>query len=79
MIIVKYNGAPYDCGCDYLVDVGYHNGIINMRTYSKERKPMKINGKEFATADEAMGVVAIIHVQFLKEHDEYEFTNLGAM
>ena len=66
-VIVKYTETPAR-SYDYLVEVGYWNGIVNLRTYSPIPRPLTINRK-VATPAEASHVLAEISKQF--SHEEY--------
>ena len=70
-VIVKYDGAPYDCGCHYLVDIGYHNKIINLRTYAKEPRALTMNGKHVVSRWVACAMVDVIKEQFPNENFNY--------
>lgn len=70
-VIVKYDGAPYNCGCDYLVEVGYWGKVINLRTYAKQPRPLAMNGHT-VSLDVANMLIDEIAEQFPKEKFKYE-------
>lgn len=70
-VIVKYDGAPYDCGCHYLVDIGFHNKIINLRTYAPQPRPLTMNGKLIVSRWAAVAMIDVIKEQFPSENSNY--------
>ena len=69
-VIVKYTETPAR-SYDYLVEVGYWNGIINLRTYSPVRKPLVLNRDKLATLDEVEHIIAVMAEQF--PHEGYTY------
>lgn len=74
--IVKYNGAPWKSDYHYLVDVGFHNGRINMRVFASEPRPLTMNGKGVVSRWVARALVKVIKEQFTKEDYEYTVTDV---
>lgn len=70
-VIVKWNGASYGSGHDYLVNVGYHNGIVNLRTFAKEPRPLTLNDKTVLDLAGASHIVFKILEQFSHENFKY--------
>jgi hypothetical protein len=71
-VLVKYTETP-DRSYDYLVEVGYWNGIVNLRTYAPDPKPLTIN-RIVASKAEAEHVLAVIAKQYSHEGYAYEVT-----
>lgn len=70
-VIVRWNGARYNSGHDYLVDVGYHNGIVNLRTFAKEPRPLTLNGKTVLNKARAVKMIDTIKKQF--SHEDFAY------
>jgi hypothetical protein len=68
---VSYDGDRFKSGYDHLVEIGFHNGVVNMRTFAKSPRPLRVNG---AVIDPwvATRMVEIIHDQFPEEQVHYE-------
>ena len=71
-VVVSYDGSPHDSNYHYLVNVGYHQKIINLRTFSPVATPLKINGVAVDEV-EAVNIVRVIEEQFLHENFHYVF------
>lgn len=69
-VIVQYTKTP-SRSYDYLVNVGFHNGIVNLRTYSPIPAALTINHTT-ASHDEAESILAVIRGQF--SHEAYQYT-----
>ncbi len=74
-VIVSYNGAPHRSDYRYLINVGYHNGVVNLRTFSPVAKPLTINEGREVTREEAVHLVNEIVKQFKHEDFNYVFEN----
>ena len=74
-VIVKYTETPAR-SYNYLVEVGYWNGVINLRTYSPVRKPLVINkevtGGVPATLEQVQEIIVVMREQFTTEDYTYE-------
>lgn len=71
-VTVSYDGAPFNSDYKYLVDVGYHGEIINLRTFARTPRPLTTNGKHVVSPYFARALVEIIQEQFSHENYNYE-------
>jgi len=70
-VVVTYDGSPHNSNYHYLVNVGYHNGIINLRTYSQAATPLKING---VAVDEIAAMYMVREVEEQFPHEEFHYS-----